>query len=81
MKSIAYGKKRLAELEEEGVPVIMADESCLTVKTIQTHEWMVKRKNICIDEKQLNSACCAFVVALSKEHGFVHYRHFKKSID
>ena len=33
-----------------GIPIIYADESCLTTKLLPKCEWMVKGKNIEIDE-------------------------------
>ena len=47
------------------------DESCLTTKLIPKREWMIKGKNIEIDEKKLNAKTVAFVVAMSEDKGLV----------
>ena len=54
-------------MESTGIPLIYADESCLTTKLLPKHQWMVKKKNIEIDEKKLNIMTTAFVVALSED--------------
>ena len=42
---------------------------------------MVKGKNIEVDEKKLNAATCAFVVALSEDKGFFAMKTFPRSLD
>ena len=70
-EAIQYCKNRIKELFDNDIPVIFADESCLTTKLLPTREWMNKCKNIEIDEKKLNASTCAFVVGLSKDKGLV----------
>ena len=63
------------------VPVVYADESCLTTKLLPKQEWMIKRKNVEIDEKKLNAKTVAFVVALSEDMGLVELSTYPKSLD
>ena len=48
---------------------------------MRIHDWMVKSKNVEVDEKRLNAETCAFVVALSYDKGLVALDHFPKSLD
>ena len=57
------------------------DESCLTTKTNLTHQWMMKGKNIEVDEKKLNAKCCAFVVAMSNDIGLVAMSTYHRSLN
>ena len=57
------------------------DESCLTSKLLPSHQWMVKSKNIEIDEKKLNASTLAFVVALSEDKGLVTVNTYPRSLD
>ena len=79
--AIEYCRSRIKSLFENGVPIVFADESCLTTKLLPTHEWMLKGKNIEIDEKRLNSETCAFVVGLSKDKGVVALDTHANSLD
>ena len=63
------------------VPVVYADESCLTTKLLPKQEWMIKGKNVEIDEKKLNAKTVAFVVALSEDMGLVELSTYPKSLD
>ena len=64
-----------------GVPVVYADESCLTSKLHPSHSWMIKGKNVELDEKKLNPNTTAFVVALSEDKGLVALSTFHRSLD
>ena len=63
------------------MPIVYADESCLTTKLIPKWEWMVKGKNIELDDKKLNAKTLAFVVALSEDKGLVELSTYPKSLD
>ena len=42
---------------------------------------MVKKKNVDLDEKKLNTKTTAFVVALSEDKGLVEVSTFPRSLD
>ena len=75
-QQVQFCKRRVNELKEQNIPIVYLDESCLTTKTMLTHQYMVKNKNIEINEQLMNSECTAFVVALEYDKGFVHYKAF-----
>ena len=74
-------KERINQCLRDGIPVVYADESCLTTKLLRSHQWMVKRKNIEVDEKLLNTKTLAFVLAISKDKGLVACKTFERSLD
>ena len=80
-EAILHCKARINHLRNMGIPVIYADESCLTTKLIPKFCWMVKGKNIEIDEKKLNAKTLAFVVALSEDKGLVEISTYPRSLD
>ena len=81
ISQISYCQKKIKELKSKNVPIVYADESCLTTKLLLTHQWMVKGKNVEVDEKKLNAKTCAFVVALSEDKGLVAVKTFHRSLD
>lgn len=81
METIQICKHRINHLRTMDVPIVYADESCLTTKLIPKQEWMVKGKNLEIDEKKLNAKTVAFVVALSEDKGLVEISTYPRSLD
>ena len=78
---ILYCKERINHLRNMSIPIVYVDESCLTSKLLPSRTWMVKGKNIELDEKKLNAKCLAFVVALSEDKGLVNIKTYPKSLD
>ena len=63
--AVQYCKKRLAELQVQGVPVVFVDEGVVTTKTMAKFEYAPKYQNFEVSEKDLNLKCLGFVVGLS----------------
>ena len=80
-ETIIYCKTRISHLRSMGIPIVYADESCLTSKLLPKTQFMIKGKNIEIDEKKLNAKTVAFVVALSEDKGLVNISTYPRSLD
>ena len=74
-------RDRFNILKNEGIPVVFLDESCLTTKTLPTHQWMSKYSNVELNEKKLNVKTLAFVVAISEDKGLVSIKTYPRSLD
>ena len=80
-EGVDYCKRRLPLLMGQGIPVIFADESCITSKTLPSVTYAMKNENCNLDEKKTNLKCLPFIVALSLDKGFFLRYTTKKSVN
>ena len=62
-------------------PLVYTDESIISSKLFPSLEYMVKGKNVEVDQAKLNKPALAFIVALSMEKGFFHSTTHKRSVN
>ena len=61
--------------------IIQLDECCVTTKTIPKTAWSLKKTNVLVDYKEIQTEVKAIIAAVSREIGLDYIQVYRRSIN
>ena len=80
-RMIKFAKDQLTQYIKDGYKIYWIDETMFTRSTRKDYEYMVKTKNVEVEQKVFDTKSLAFVGAICLNEGLAFYKTFPKSVN